>query len=327
LAQAAAVTHETFQSLQGAWDAALAHCAFDNLFLTLRWQRLWWEAAEAPGELLLLSFQKDGELVGVAPLWARGDALSFLGDSDLFDYHDFIVLRGKEAPFYQSLGDYLETAPWRTVTLSSLAQGSATLEHLPPLAAAHGWQWEVAQEDVAPGVALPKTWEEYLRGLAKKDRHELRRKFRRLEARAPDRQFTYFSPTASDRTLDEFLQLMRQSREEKGRFLTPQREGFFRRMASELAQAGLLGLGFLEVEKKRVAGVLYFDYQGQRLLYNSGFDPAYSHLSVGLLLKAHCLQEALEKGMRYFDFLRGDEPYKYDLGAKNRILYRLTLTR
>ena len=63
------------------------------------------------------------------------------------------------------------------------------------------------------------------------------------------------------------------------------------------------------------------------LLYNSGYDPDYSKLSVGLLLKALCLKEAIEDGKEYLDFLRGKEPYKYDLGAKDVQLYQVILRR
>ena len=79
--------------------------------------------------------------------------------------------------------------------------------------------------------------------------------------------------------------------------------------------------------EKRVAAAMCFDYGGARLLYNSGYDPSYGYYSVGLLLKALCLKDAIEQGKAYFDFLRGPEPYKYDLGAKNTALYQMVVTR
>jgi CelD/BcsL family acetyltransferase involved in cellulose biosynthesis len=76
-----------------------------------------------------------------------------------------------------------------------------------------------------------------------------------------------------------------------------------------------------------VSAVLAFDYDGRRLLYNSGYRLAYGHLSVGLMLKALAIKDAIEKGLTYFDFLRGPEPYKYHLGAQDATIHRLLATR
>jgi CelD/BcsL family acetyltransferase involved in cellulose biosynthesis len=83
----------------------------------------------------------------------------------------------------------------------------------------------------------------------------------------------------------------------------------------------------LRVNSKPAAAVLCFDAGSYLYLYNSGYDPEFSGLSVGLVSKALCLQWAIEQGMTGLDFLRGDEPYKYDLGAQDQKIYRLTLRR
>ena len=63
------------------------------------------------------------------------------------------------------------------------------------------------------------------------------------------------------------------------------------------------------------------------MLYNSGYDPRYSRLSVGLVSKALAIKEAIEAGKRSFNFLRGTERYKYHLGAKDFAVYQLTVRR
>ena len=73
--------------------------------------------------------------------------------------------------------------------------------------------------------------------------------------------------------------------------------------------------------------MLCFEVAGELLLYNSGYDPAYASLSVGLLSKALCLRDALERGLRAVDFLRGHEPYKYDLGGRDQPVYRYRALR
>jgi CelD/BcsL family acetyltransferase involved in cellulose biosynthesis len=98
-------------------------------------------------------------------------------------------------------------------------------------------------------------------------------------------------------------------------------------MASAMAAEGLIRLFMLRVNAKPAAAVLCFDAGSHLYLYNSGYDPEYSGLSVGIVSKALCLQWAIENGKKGLDFLRGDEPYKYDLGAKDQDIYRLTLRR
>ena len=60
------------------------------------------------------------------------------------------------------------------------------------MARGRGLRVEVMQEDVCPVITLPLPgegedgWGLYLAGLDKKERHEIRRKLRRMEREAPD---------------------------------------------------------------------------------------------------------------------------------------------
>ena len=94
-----------------------------------------------------------------------------------------------------------------------------------------------------------------------------------------------------------------------------------------MSQDNRLRLFFLELEGRPVATSLCFDYDSSRLLYNSGYDPEFSYYSVGLLLDALCLREAIEQKLGYFDFLRGDEPYKAHLGGQQHVLYQMVVKR
>ncbi len=270
----------------------------------------------------------DEGLSAIAPLSRRDGEMTFIGDPNVCDYADFLVSQDAEDQFYPMLLDYLDEEEWQELNLFSLPQESPTLAKLPDLARERGHQVQIEEEDVAPGVVLPDTWDEYLGTLSKKDRHELRRKMRRLEAY--DEGFGWYGLTDSQEvgaSLEDFFLLMRQSREDKSTFLTGPRESFFRSMVMKLSHAGVLKLFFLEMGGKKVAAALCFDYDSKRFLYNSGLDPDYKYYSVGLLLHALCIGDAIEGGRSYFDFLRGSEPYKYDLGGKNRVIYRMVVTR
>ena len=318
---------DRFDGVQAEWEELLPSCATNTVFVTPWWQRVWWRHFGQDSELGILSVRENGAAVGIAPLMLKDGVVGFLGGSDLFDYHDFLVPRGNEVAFYGAVFDYLADTDWHTMDLSSLPEGSPTLHHVPAIAEQKGYSHAVMKESVAPIADLPSTWDEYQAGLPKKGRHELRRKLRRLERAGVSRQYTCDDPRTLPERMQEFFRLHRVSRPDKAEFLTSEREAFFVDVALELGARGQFKLAFLELDGTPVASCISFDYLDSYLLYNSGYDPRYSSLSVGLVNKALTIREAIEAGKSHFDFLRGAERYKYDLGAQDRQVYQLVVQR
>ena len=319
---------ENFDSIAGEWECILPHTGANTIFITPWWQQLWWRRyGDADANLEILSIRDANALLGIAPLMTRGDTLSFLGDTDLFDYHDFLVRDGCQDDFYATLWQHIEAMDWKTMELKSLRESSETLSRFPQLAEANGWTATVTEEDVSPYTHLQPSWDEYVSGLRKKDRHELRRKLRRLNNGNEATQYAFNAPDDIADAMPDFFKLMRASRPDKDDFLTSDRERFFTDLAQELASRDQFKLFFLELNHVRVASCICFDYNGSYLLYNSGYDPEYSALSVGLLNKALCIQDAIETGKKSFDFLRGNERYKYNLGGTNQTIHELVITR
>jgi len=317
----------SFHAASALWYQLIEQRDQGSVFLTPQWQETWWDHYGGDSkELLLLAVGDESAPLGLAPMVREGDTLSFLGSTDLFDYHDFILGHVLPADFYPTLASCLSKQPWQILYLESIPEDSTALQHLPDRFRADGYTVVIEQEDVVPGLPLPASWDHFLESLRKKDRHELRRKLRRL-GDAGVYRLVHATPQSLDEDLDLFLDLMGESRDEKRDFLVPHREAFLRAVASCMQTAGYLRLSFLELDGQRVAGVICFDYAGNRFLYNSGYRVSFRQYSVGLMLKALCIQEAIELGLTYFDFLRGAEPYKYHLGAQNRSLYRMVVRR
>jgi CelD/BcsL family acetyltransferase involved in cellulose biosynthesis len=170
---------------------------------------------------------------------------------------------------------------------------------------------------------LPSGFETYIAGLPKHDRHELRRKLRHLEAAGDVRFGSVTEPEVVTAGMERFLELMRVSRDDKDAFLTPAMEAFFRDLAASMAAAGMARLSSLSLDGKTVAMLLSFEDEEAVYLYNSGFDPAESHLAVGLLSKAYAIRDAIARGKQRFDFLRGEEEYKRHLGGIPREVVRI----
>ena len=316
-----------FDQIEEQWEELLPVSITNTVFVTPWWQRIWWEHFGTDSQLRVFAVRNGDRLLGIAPMRLREGVLSFLGDTDLFDYHDFVVARDSEEEFYEALCEHLAGADWHTMHLGSLPEESPTLRYMMRLGDRNGLSVIVSDEDKAPVADLPSSWEEYLASLKRHDRHELRRKLRRLESAGTPQQYTCNSLGVLTDSMADFFRLLRSSGPDKETFLTGARERFFLDVASELASRGQLRLYFLEVDGRRVASCICFDYGGTYLLYNSGYDPEYASLSVGLLNKALCIQEAIERGKVRFDFLRGAERYKYNLGAVDRVVYQMVARR
>ena len=273
------------------------------------------------------SYPVDDGVVAIASLAKSGNTISFMGSQDTFDYNDFLIRLGYEEGFYQTLLESMDHQDFQNLCLFSLRDTSPTLELFPDMARKMGYTVEIEEEDVTSGIALPGTWDEYLALLNKKDRHELRRKLRRMDSQSDWKWYSLSEPTQVAERLSEFISLMRQSRADKDEFMTPERERFFSNITQRMAELGQLHLYFLDMDGSTVATSLCFDYGGSRLLYNSGYDPEFGYFSVGLLLNAMCLKDAIAQGLHYFDFLRGPEPYKAHLGGQQRSLYQMVVTK
>jgi CelD/BcsL family acetyltransferase involved in cellulose biosynthesis len=109
--------------------------------------------------------------------------------------------------------------------------------------------------------------------------------------------------------------------------MTPAMERFFRCLPSAFAATGWLEIATLYVGERPAATHLSFHHGAQLLLYNSGYDPAFAEYSAGFVLLVYRLQRALAQGIRVLDFLRGDERYKYDLGASDQFIYRVIIRK
>jgi len=318
---------ETFASLEEPWRQLLSDCAVNHVFLLPEWQRAWWHAFGASSEMLLLSVRQKGELLGIAPLQRNSNGISFIGGSDVCDYMDFITRRGEEAAVFTCLLDYLGEMDWDRIELNSLLPRSLALSHFVPLARQRGYQTEITQEDVSPELVLPSNWDEYFALLTTKNRHEVRRKMRRLEKVGLTRFYAISQSEQIAQALPDFFRLFRLSAGEKADFMTAPRRVFFETLAGSLSEAGYLRLYCLELDGRRVSYAICFDYENELYLYNSAYDPASGSANVGLMLKLNCLRESIMAGKRRFDFLRGKERYKYELGGQDVPVYRCVISR
>jgi CelD/BcsL family acetyltransferase involved in cellulose biosynthesis len=313
------IAAESFDSLESSWEDLKQRLKWDIPFMLPGWLRVWWQAFGAASELYLRSVREGKKVIGIAPLRIKDGKACFIGNADVCDYMDFVVVPGKEKAFFTALLDHLQHEGIRELYLESLRPDSTVLTSLVGLAKSKGCEVACTQQDVSLDLDLPSTWEKYLNTLTPKQRRETGRRFRRLEEMG-DTTFRTIEHAEPD-ALNVFFKLLRQSRPDKAAFMTAQMESFFRALADAMAEAGMLRLGILEVSALPVAAVLCFDYNETVYLYNSGYDPQHGFLSVGLLSKVLSIKDSIARGKKRYDFLKGAEEYKYRLKGREIPIY------
>jgi CelD/BcsL family acetyltransferase involved in cellulose biosynthesis len=312
---------ESFETLASYWVKSPYPLRWDSIFILPPWLEIWWGEFGSTGDLYLHAARQGEVVIGVAPLFLKGDEAFFIGSDDVCDCLDFIVAPGREHDFFTILLDDFRKKGIGLLNLRTLCPDSTVLTYLVDIARDRGYEVSCAVEDVSLELDLPPTWEEYLGMLSQKQRHEVRRKLRRIrEAGAVTYRIIEDSGDLPD-AIDTFLKLFRESNADKAAFMTAQRESFFRSLAKAMAQARLLRLGILELDALPMAVVMCFDYNNRVYLYNSGYDPQYGSLSVGLISKILSIKDSIDRGRRTFDFLKGAEDYKYRLGGREIPLY------
>jgi len=177
--------------------------------------------------------------------------------------------------------------------------------------------------EVAAVIEFAGSYDDYLGAIGKKQRHEIRRKRRRYQESIGD--VVHDVQTAAGWGVEEFFRLHRMADGDKGGFMTPERETFFR---------DLLGwdgwrVDLLVVPGERRAAACCFSYVDDEgaYLYNSSYDRDLGDASPGVVMIGSMIERATSEGVPRFDFLKGDETYKFRLGAHERPLHEVVASR
>ena len=315
-----------FQTLRTEWLRLLGETPFRSVFFTPHWQETWWRHFGAGRQLSILTVRsEDGRLQGLAPLMRSNDGsdntrLEFIGDLELCDYFDLLIAPYRQDEVMQAIAGSLLTQANEDVEicLNNLSADSPTAALLQDSLTGQGLLVETNMIETCPTIALPPDWNAYLATLRGKDRHELRRKIRRAENAAELAYTVTDTPAQLDEDLDTFIALHRMSQQDdKQGFMTASKVAFFRDMAHQLWREGWLELAFLHADDRPIAGLCCMTYGTTCAAYNSGYHPGYGALSAGILLFANRIRSAIDRGFVTFDFLRGNEAYKYRFGASD----------
>jgi CelD/BcsL family acetyltransferase involved in cellulose biosynthesis len=320
------------ERLQPAWNDLLAVSEARTVFLTWEWLTSWWKAYGGTAPLMLLAcLDGTGAAVGMAPLFASRPrtstwaprVLRVVGDGSFdSDNLSLVVRPTDEAAVIRLWLDWLEghRAEWDVLELNTMPADSTVATVLLEELRSRGW---VRVVETAPHalLPLPDDWSVYLRSLSDNMRTAIQTRTRRLhrQHRVSLRRVQDAAELPSALAALYELHGQRWSvRGTAGAFVHPARRVFLEDLTRRLLSRGWLDFWILEVDGARVATELGFRQGDTEFFFQSGFHPDWSAKSVGLVLKAAILRELIERQVRFYDFLGGDEDYKLRWGAERR---------
>lgn len=268
----------------------------------------WWDFESAATDRLLIA--DDGR--ALIPAMMRNGLVELVGDPEVTDYH---------SPHGTDLAGALAliaaaVPPGTPFRFDSIPHEAA--DALGAAAAECGIGVARDQHEVAAVLTLPGSFDDYLAMIGKKERHETRRKRRRFEAEIGEPRL---QRVAGPEAVRMFGEMHRKASGDKGHFMTPPMERFF---AALHERAGAVIDLLSGADGVPVAAAFGFEDAAAYYLYNSAYDPEASHASPGVVLIAMLIESAIAAGHTGFDFLKGDEAYKFRLGAEARPLYVLS---
>jgi CelD/BcsL family acetyltransferase involved in cellulose biosynthesis len=317
---------ETLEDMETHRSTPGSELDWNCLFVLPFWLQAVCRHIGCRGEPYILSVHDGSRVVGIAPLSIEDHTASFLGNPNVCDYQDIVVIPGYEALVMAAVASHLKARGVRRMELQTLRPEAAALRALQAMTPREIHVVSVESEGVTYETGLPAAWDDFLMQLSGKQRHEVRRKMRRLESHGAFAYKTAGIDDQLDSAMGHFLRLFHMNRTDKAEFMDAAMADYFRELIEAADRHRILKLHVLEVEQIPVAAVLCFDYGQERYLYNSAYDAHYHELSVGIVSKLLSIRAGIEAGCRRYDFLKGAERYKKHLGGSEVPLYQCTVT-
>lgn len=301
------------RALENDWQAVHLGDPHASIFGSWAWLHARLDSLNEGWRVLVA--RADGVTVGLLPLRLTGtdeEPILTLAGSPLADDTGFLCLPEREQAVMTAFADHLrQHLRWQRLELRDVVdprlagflalfpQPEFQIDRLPPTP--------------CPRLPLPATWEQYLAtALNGRRRQTLRRQLRTIEA-LPALRFS----TVADGGEAQIAILLRLWQGRWG--VRPEAElEQFRAVFRSCLEAGLLWLDILWSGDEPLAGLLAFldQRQGRFCFYISGYDEGQAAWSPGTVMVARSIRAAIDMGFRSYDFLRGNEPYKFSFGAR-----------
>lgn len=276
-----------------------------NLFSTWEWTDAWWRHLGRGQLSVVMCRHRGGEAMALLPLYRAAGRLQLLG-SGASDELGPISAPKDQTAAAEALGRFLRTAPfpWDAFVGDDMP-GDMAWDRL--------LGGRITRQLASPTLrAAGMSWQDFLNTRSANFREQVRGRERRMWQDHNVVLYETEDPTRLERDLETLFELhvARWGWARAEKFAGAQQRAFLHEFAATALRQGWLRLRVLELDGRPVAAMLNFRFGGSEWFYQGGRDPGVGRYSVGFVLQAHAVREALNDGMRSYRFLRGEEAYK-----------------
>lgn len=321
-------TSEGLELLGPEWKELYLRSKPRNPFLSHAWTHACWLAQQRPSEPFILTLRDAGKLIAIAPLCIENRlglrVLRFIGD-DRSDYLGFLCAPEVDG-LEQSMLDRLLAlgGEWDIALLRQLTDSYTGLHQspLPPGVRSQLTEWIRAPHCKAEGdwESFHKSGPSWLREMRKRSR-----RFSRDGHKAE-----CFRGQKAIARLGEVSRIEAHSwkgREQSTRLQPGPGRELLERAFEILGSRGEMELWLAFVDEQAVAFQIDFVMDDRVWHYQCAYDERFGHTRAGSILTYQALQSAWERGVREFDYLSGEEPYKLERTNASRSIYHLAAHR
>jgi CelD/BcsL family acetyltransferase involved in cellulose biosynthesis len=320
---------DQFYELKYTWNKVLERSQDNNPFLTWEYLLTCWKHFGKDKKLRILCVEDNNRIIAIAPLRQSRYRFAHLLGYDVIEPLGYmgadytgLILAERERDCLKLMLDYLaETNDWDFIYLYDVP-GTSIIPDLLPKMSSMIPKFELREGVVCPYISLPNSMDIVLKGISRKFRNNLRRCMRNLEKDFNKVELKSYAQFGSiEEAMNVHFKLNQKRWEPKsmsGVFDTKEICDFFIDVAKIFADNGWLALCFLAINEEPVAGLLCYEYNQKMYAAISGFDPNYSRYSIGNILFVKLIEKCIEKKMKEFDFLKGDESYKFKYSSTIR---------
>lgn len=325
------------EALHEGWNTVLQASAGNEIFSTWEWVTCWWKHFGEHRQLRVLVAEEGSRVIAIAPLMLSEHRflnfgtlrkIEFVGTPHS-DINNFLWLEHERDCLSLFLEHLAKRNDWDCLELRDVRQGSVLARLLSDLPVKSPWKFDERVSDTSPYIQLPHTFEELTSQM--KGFTTLNRQSRRLREKYSVNLQIYEDFESVDKAMETMFELHQKRRatisNEPSSFAVPQTRVFHKDLARLFAAKGWLALNFLTADDEPIATAYSFEYDKKTYAYQGGFDPRFSRYSVGTLLHLRNIEENIRRHLREYDFLRGNEAYKFQWPVRVRQSLEIRLAK
>jgi len=328
---------ESFRDLKETWNTLLQKSDDNNIFLTWEWLFNWWQIY-SKGKKLRIILIKDGEkIIGIIPLMSVKYKQGFISIDTLenlcseeCDYSGIILSekRGESIALVSKYMANIINDEKLVIRMHQIPENSAFLTSLrgqyPSLSKYLNFQEQ--KESSCARIVLPATWDQYFSSLSGKLRYKLRRKMKLLETEHKVELYKYDGSPDLNEKLQILFDLHQKEWGNESKFIQHEAREFYLNVSADCSRNRWLDLHILYADEKPASISWGFSYNNIFWGMTIAFNADYSGYGVGNLHFMKLIENCTNRGLKIFDFLKGDEHYKSRWKCSATDNFKITIT-